>query len=170
MRTPRSRLDREIAESLASKGRGKLPTYTVQPRNLWRTWDFPTLSEAIAFGDTLREPFDVSTDSGAIVWAWGQRAHATSPSHAVRKRGGQPLVTRHTTNKRGPPLHATRTRHATKKRKKARIVLVKAETPAGYRWLLAHARGATATPEGFVVTDEGEWGQSLAAAGAYEIK
>jgi hypothetical protein len=59
--------------------------------------------------------------------------------------------------------------HATKKRK-ARLVHVRAETPAGYRWLLAHVRGATATPEGFAVTDEEEWAQSLAAAGAFELR
>lgn len=60
--------------------------------------------------------------------------------------------------------------HATKKQKKPRVVHVKAETPAGYRWLLANVRGATKTPEGFAVTDEHEWAQYLSAAGAYEIK
>jgi hypothetical protein len=45
-----------------------------------------------------------------------------------------------------------------------------AETPAGYRWLRAHVRGATVTPEGFDVTNEHEWAQSLVAAGATEIK
>jgi hypothetical protein len=59
--------------------------------------------------------------------------------------------------------------HATKKQKKARIVHVEANTPAGYRWLRTHARGATVTAEGFAVTDEREWAQSLAAAGALEI-
>lgn len=51
-----------------------------------------------------------------------------------------------------------------------RIVDVEAQTPAGYRWLRMNARGATVTPEGFAVTDEHEWAQSLAAAGAIEIK
>ena len=60
--------------------------------------------------------------------------------------------------------------HAAKKRKKVRVVDVLAKTPAGYRWLLSHARGATVTPEGFAVTDEYKWAQSLAAAGAIEIK
>ncbi len=49
------------------------PVYTVQPRNLWRLWDFPVLADAIAFGLKLGEPFDVSGASGAIVWAWAQR-------------------------------------------------------------------------------------------------
>ena len=59
--------------------------------------------------------------------------------------------------------------HATKRQKKARIVRVEAATPAGYRWLREHARGAAVTPEGFAVTDEHEWAQSLDAAGAIEI-
>ena len=67
--------------------------------------------------------------------------------------------------------HATRA-HALKKapRGKPRVVHVEAKTPAGYRWLRMHARGATVTPEGFAVTNEHEWAQSLSAAGAYEIK
>ena len=146
MATRRSpaQLNREIAESLAFRGRDKPPTYTVQPRNLWRTWDFSTLPDAVAFGLTLNEPFDVSTDSGAIVWGWEQRQR----------------------------FPTTKTSHATMKRKarKTRLVHVRAETPAGYRWLLAHVRGARATPEGFWVTDEEQWAQTLAAAGAFELK
>lgn len=73
----KSQLDRDIVESLASKealrGRDKPPTYTVQPRNLWRTWNFSTLPDAVAFGFTLGEPFDVSTNSGEVVWGWAQR-------------------------------------------------------------------------------------------------
>jgi hypothetical protein len=143
-RTPlafkRAQLGREIAESLASRGRDKPPTYTVQPRNLWRRWDFTTLPDAVAFGLILGEPFDVSVDSGAIVWGWEQRRNPTSPtSHATRKR-------------------------------KARLVHVRAETPAGYRWLRAHVLGATETPEGFAVTDEEQWAQVLAAAGAFELR
>lgn len=65
---------------------------------------------------------------------------------------------------------ATALAHATKRQKtRTRVTHVKAETPAGYRWLLAHARGAYATPEGFVVTDEHAWAQSLDSAGAIEI-
>lgn len=60
--------------------------------------------------------------------------------------------------------------HATKRQKKARIVRVEAATPVEYRWLRAHARGATVTPEGFAVTNEHEWAQSLAAANAFEVK
>jgi len=63
--------------------------------------------------------------------------------------------------------------HATKRSKRSgapRVVHVEAATPAGYRWLRMNARGATVTPEGFAVTDEAAWAQSLAAAGAYEIK
>ncbi len=54
-------------------------------------------------------------------------------------------------------------------RRAARVVNVRAETPAGYRWLLSHARGATLTSDGFLVTDESEWAQSLSAAGAREV-
>lgn len=63
--------------------------------------------------------------------------------------------------------------HATKRSKRSaalRVVHVEAATPAGYRWLRMNARGATVTPEGFAVTDEAAWAQSLSAAGAYEIK
>ena len=149
-----AQLDREIAESLSSRGRDKPPTYTVQPRNLWRRWDFTTLPGAVAFGLTLGEPFDVSVDSGAIVWGWEQR-----PSSGA-------VVWGEDRQQRNP---TTPTSHATRKRK-ARLVNVQAETPAGYRWLLAHVRGATATPEGFFVTDEEQWAQALAAAGATELK
>src|SRR4029077_6856863 len=85
----------------------KPPTYTVQPRNLWRMWDFPTLPEAIAFGLTLKEPFDVSVDSGAIVWGWGQRplSEAEAWGQEQQQRGE-----RHPQNPRAS------TRHATKKR------------------------------------------------------
>ena len=55
-------------------------------------------------------------------------------------------------------------------KKKPRIAHVAAETSRGYRWLLAHARGATFGDNGFIVTDEYEWAQSLSAAGAKEIK
>jgi len=150
-----AQLDREIRESLASRGRDKPPTYTVQPRNLWRTWDFPVLQDAIDFGLTLDEPFDVSVDSGAIVWSWAQRP----PSDA--EVWGQEQQRRWEGQRAG--VHATRKR-------KARLVHVRAETPAGYRWLLAHVRGATETPEGFAVTNEEQWAQSLAAAGAFELK
>jgi hypothetical protein len=61
--------------------------------------------------------------------------------------------------------------HATKRSKRGapRVVHVEAATPAGYRWLRMNARGATVTPEGFAVTDEAAWAQSLSAAGAREI-
>jgi len=48
-------------------------------------------------------------------------------------------------------------------------VNVEAATPAGYRWLLQHARGASKTPEGFAVTDEAQWAAELRAAEAREI-
>lgn len=153
MATRKSQLDQDIAESLASRGRPKIPTYTVQPRNLWRTWNFSTLPDAVAFGLTLNEPFDVSTNSGAIVWGWGQRPPSEAEVWGEKHR------------QRHPP---TKTSHATKKRK-TRFVHVVAETPSGYRWLRAHVRGATETPEGFAVTDEEAWAQSLAAAGASEL-
>lgn len=153
-RRPRAQLDCEIARSLASRGRDKPPTFTVQPRNLWRTWDFSTLSDAVAFGLTLDEPFDVSTDSGAIVWGWAQRPPSEAEVWGWEHRQRSPT---------------TKASHATRKRK-ARIVHVSAETPAGYRWLRAHVRGATETPEGFAVTDEEQWAQTLAAAGAFELK
>lgn len=58
-----------------------------------------------------------------------------------------------------------------KNRKEPRIVHVEALTPAGYRWLRQHARGAACDPmdnkSPFVVTND--WAQSLAAAGAKEI-
>lgn len=163
VRAPRkspSRLDREIRESLAFRGRNKPPTYTVQPRNLWRVWDFSTLQGAVDFGLTLDEPFDVSVDSGAIVWTWEQRP----PPEA--EIWGQELQRRRWEQQRDP---RTSDSHAMKKRK-PRLVQVRAETPAGYRWLRAHARGATETPEGFAVTNEEQWAQSLAAAGAFELK
>ena len=230
MTTRKSQLDCEIKESLASRGREKIPTYIVQPRNLWRTWDFSTLPDAVAFGLSLDEPFDVSTNSGAFVWGWEQRPaseaeiwgekhrqrnHATmkgeakaralavSPSLIAEKyrpfarlrswkwwihlpgsvvplgdgpteaKAWQAAALRLEGVKSSPDggqqHHSTKTGHATKKRK-ARLVQVRAETPAGYRWLLAHARGATSTLEGFAVTDEEEWSQSLAAADAFELK
>jgi hypothetical protein len=146
-------LDREIKESL-SRGRDKPATYTVQPRNLWRLWDFATLQDAVAFGLTLDEPFDVSTNSGAIVWAWEQRAPSEAEVWGEERRQRNPTT---------PTSHAT-------KRRKVRLVQVRAETPAGYRWLRAHMRGATETPEGFAVTNEEDWAQSLAAAGAFELQ
>jgi hypothetical protein len=149
-------LNREIAASLASRDRDKPPTYTVQPRNLWRLWDFSTLSDAVEFGFTLKEPFDVSVDSGAIVWSWAQRP----PSEA--EVWGQKHL------QRNP---SAGTRHATRKRARGgRLVRVRAETPAGYRWLRANVRGATETPEGFSITDEEKWAQSLSAAGAFEVQ
>jgi hypothetical protein len=147
-------LNREIAVSLASRDRDKPPTYTVQPRNLWRLWDFPTLSGAVEFGLSLNEPFDVSVDSGAIVWSWEQR-----PSSLAEVWGQKHL-------QKNP---ASGIRHATGKRG-GRLVQVRAETPAGFRWLRANVRGATETPEGFSVTDEEKWAQSLSAAGAFEVK
>jgi hypothetical protein len=153
-RKSHAQLNREIAESLASRGRDKPPTYTVQPRNLWRRWDFTTLPDAVAFGLTLGEPFDVSVDSGAIVWGWEQRSPSEAVVWGLERRQRNPT---------------TPTSHATRKRK-ARLVHIQAETPAGYRWLLAHMRGATATPEGFSVTDEEQWAQTLAASGAIELK
>lgn len=149
-----AQLDREIAESLASRGRDKPPTYTVQPRNPWRLWDFTTLPEAVAFGLSLGEPFDVSVDSGAIVWGWEQRPPSGAVVWGEERRQRNPTT---------PSSHATRKR-------KSRLVHVRAETPSGYRWLLAHMRGATSTPEGFSVTDEEQWAQTLAAAGATELK
>ena len=154
-----AQLEREIRGSLASRGREKPPTYTVQPRNLWRVWDFSTLQGAVDFGLTPDEPFDVSVDSGAIVWSWEQRP----PSEAEVWGRQQQLRWELQQN----PMTATS--HATKRRK-ARLVHVRAETPAGYRWLRAHVCGATETPEGFAVTSEEEWAQSLAAAGAFELK
>lgn len=153
-----AQLDREIRESLASRGREKPPTYTVQPRNLWRMWDFSTLPDAVNFGLTLEEPFDVSVDSGAIVWAWEQRP----PSGAEVWGREQQQRWEQQRTPRTADSHATR-------RRRPRLVQVRAETPAGYRWLRAHARGATETSEGFSVTNEEEWAQSLAAAGATEL-
>ena len=154
-----AQLEREIRESLASRGREKPPTYTVQPRNLWRLWDFSTLQDAVDFGPTLNEPFDVSVDSGALVWTWEQRP----PSEA--EVWGQEHQ-RRWAQQRDP---GTAGSHATRRRR-PRLVQVRAETPAGYRWLRAHARGAMETPGGFAVTNEEEWAQSLAAAGATELK
>lgn len=48
--------------------------YTVQPRNPWRLRTFSVLADAIAFGLTMREPFDVSVPSGALVWVWEMRS------------------------------------------------------------------------------------------------
>jgi hypothetical protein len=61
--------------------------------------------------------------------------------------------------------------HARKRAGKPRVVHVEASTPANYRWLRQHARGATVLPqgEGFAVTDEVAWAQSLRAAEAREI-
>ncbi|MGH9883889.1 MAG: hypothetical protein ACREBE_00050 [bacterium] len=68
-------------------------------------------------------------------------------------------------------LRPTEPRNAARRRSTLpRIVDVEAKTPAGYRWLRMNARGATVTPEGFAVTDEHEWAQSLDAAGAIEVK
>jgi len=154
-----ARLNREIAESLVSRGRDKIPTYTVQPRNLWRLWDFSTLPAAVTFGLTLNEPFDVSTDSGALVWTWEQRplSEAEIWGQEQQRRWQQQRDS------------MTATKHATKKRK-PRLVQVRAKTPAGYRWLRAHMRGAIETPEGFFVTDEEQWARSLSAADAREVK
>lgn len=55
------------------------------------------------------------------------------------------------------------------KGRKGRVVDVVCDTPTGYRWLRTHARGATVTPNGFAVTNEHDWAQSLAAAGGTEM-
>lgn len=55
-------------------------------------------------------------------------------------------------------------------KRKPRITHVECTTPSGWRWLKIHARGATLTAEGsFVVYDESEWSQCLAAAGGKEV-
>lgn len=56
-----------------------------------------------------------------------------------------------------------------RKKKAPRLALVTCETPASYRWLRQHVRGATVTADGFLVTDEGEWAASIQAAGGREI-
>jgi hypothetical protein len=47
--------------------------FTAQTREYLRVASFATLADAIKFGLSLNEPFDVSVSSGAIVWAWDQR-------------------------------------------------------------------------------------------------
>jgi hypothetical protein len=66
-------------------------------------------------------------------------------------------------------VRTPRRSHAKKRAAKPRVAHVEAATPALYRWLRINARGATVTPEGFAVTDEAEWAQSLRAANAKEI-
>ncbi len=64
------------------------------------------------------------------------------------------------------------------KRKQPRFTHVKCATPAGYRWLVGNARGATPVWEGegiakraagFLVTNEADWAQSLRVAEGKEI-
>jgi hypothetical protein len=50
-----------------------------------------------------------------------------------------------------------------------RVVHVECATAEGYRWLKRTVRGATLTPDGFSVTDESEWSESLRAAGGREV-
>ena len=91
---------------------------------------------------------------------------ATKKSKATPDRKIAEAPSRTASSVTGHRAHATK---KLKKAKKSRIVNVEATTPTGYRWLRINARGATLTPEGFVVTDEHEWAQSLNAAGAHEI-
>lgn len=52
---------------------------------------------------------------------------------------------------------------------KGRTTHVVCDTPAGYRWLIAHKRGADIAPDGsFRVTNEADWAASLQAAGGKE--
>jgi len=53
----------------------KTTRYTVQFRSLVnpRVRSFSTLSDAMVWAMEEREEFDVSVDSGAIIWAWEQR-------------------------------------------------------------------------------------------------
>ena len=100
----------------------------------------------------------------------GSRGHATmkatKKSKATLDRKITEAPSRTASSATGHRAHAAK---KLKKAKKARIVNVEASTPTGYRWLRINARGATLTPEGFAVTDEHEWAQSLNAAGAHEI-
>lgn len=52
-------------------------TYTVQTRSFSTLHSgvrsFAILADAIAWGLSQRFEFDISTKSGAIVWAWEQR-------------------------------------------------------------------------------------------------
>ncbi len=48
--------------------------FTMQPRCYSRpTAAYSTLEAALAAGRAISRPFDVSTPSGAIVWAWEMR-------------------------------------------------------------------------------------------------
>ena len=60
-------------------------------------------------------------------------------------------------------------RRKVRKVRKVRIVNVECETPALYRWLRMHNRGATIVTEGFAVYDELAWSEALAAARGREI-
>jgi hypothetical protein len=167
-KTP-AQLDREIAESLAKTATGDAADIadqlTQRDRSTlaWIIEDWPWPYRGYADADMARlhtlglvEPTTGDT--------WGG---ATALGRAVWARARKTWIDEHKLGaafRRGPRAHST------KKRKKARIVNVEAKTPAGYRWLKINARGATMTPEGFAVTDEHEWAQSLAAAGAIEIK
>jgi len=55
------------------------------------------------------------------------------------------------------------------KTKKPRTVHVECSTPNNYRWLCLHARGATLTDDGFEVTNESDWAESLQAANGREV-
>lgn len=50
-----------------------IAAYYAQTRSPYRVLKRATLAEAIASGLALRVPFDVSVESGAIVWVWEQR-------------------------------------------------------------------------------------------------
>lgn len=56
-----------------SKTNNAIESYTVQTRQTWRTIQATTLADAVSRGMALGVPFDVSSRSGAIVWAWEQR-------------------------------------------------------------------------------------------------
>ncbi len=48
--------------------------FTLQTRTAYRVERFSTLAAALNAGRSLGVEFDVSAPSGAIVWAWEQRA------------------------------------------------------------------------------------------------
>lgn len=56
---------------------GMKTTYTVQFRSMGRQpariFDFSDLASAVVFGLIDGGEFDVSVDSGAVVWVWEQR-------------------------------------------------------------------------------------------------
>ena len=58
----------------------------------------------------------------------------------------------------------------TKRKKTPRVVHVICPTPVEFSWLSAFARGATRVADGFEVTDESQWAESLRAARGEEIK